>query len=311
MHRFGISAACAAMLALSSWTSAAASTSDGVAANVPRFVRVATLRGGVSPAMPMRLVVHLAYPRPAAVDSFVRQVHDPASPMFGHFLTPAQFTSAFGPSAASYATVIGRLQAAGFRVVGTYSNRKVVDVVGDAAHVQAFFGTAIAHVSMGRADYYTNLTPARIPPALRGTVMAVSGFNNYSRMRSHLTNAPRVGQMSPDATNPGPYGPKDIQTAYNESVHVNPAINGTSSTGAHATIAIETAFDYQDSDLAGFWTMSGVTRASGAWVYREFIDNPSGQGIFNADESEETTADVEQSTSNAPGANVLVVEGVD
>jgi kumamolisin len=261
--------------------------------------------------MPMRLVVHLAYPNPAAVDSFVRTVNDPASPMFGHYLTPMQFASAFGPSQGSYAAVIGRLRSAGFRIAGEYSNRKVIDVVSDAAHAQAFFGTTIGHVTLGGATYYANLTPARIPFALRGAVRSVSGFNNYSRMRSYLTRTNRTTQPFNATTNPGPYGPKDIQTAYNEAVHVNPAINGTSSTGVHATIAIETAFDYQDSDLAGFWTMSGVTRAPGAYVYRKFVDNPSGQGIFNPAESTETTADVEQTTSNAPGANVLVVEGVD
>ncbi|HYK53310.1 MAG TPA: S53 family peptidase, partial [Candidatus Eremiobacteraceae bacterium] len=69
--------------------------------------------------------------------------------------------------------------------------------------------------------------------------------------------------------------------------------------------------DYMDSDLTGFWTMGNVTRDPGAYVFRVLIDNSSGQGIFNADQSEETTADVEQSTSNAPGANVLVYEGVD
>jgi kumamolisin len=139
--------------------------------------------------------------------------------------------------------------------------------------------------------------------------MSVSGFNNYSHLRSHLTGSYRTTQPF-TTTNPGPYGPKDIQTAYNESVHVNPAINGTSSTGVHATIAIETAFDYQDTDLAGFWTMSGVTRAPGAYVFRKLVDNPTGQPVFNPDLSIETTADVEQTTSNSPGANVLVVEGV-
>ena len=146
MHRFGIPSVLAATLVLSTWASAAASTSDGVAANVPHFVQSAAFRGRVAPSMPMRLVVHLAYPNPAAVDSFVRTVNDPASPMFGRYLTPAQFASAFGPSQASYAAVMGRLRAAGFVISGTYSNRKVIDVMGDAAHVQAFFGTTIGYV---------------------------------------------------------------------------------------------------------------------------------------------------------------------
>lgn len=312
MKRMWAVAAIAACLTVSGWCRASATEADGVAAAVPHFIQHAAFRGRAPLATQMRLVVHLAYPNPRAVDDFVRVVNDPASPMFGHYLTPEQFARAFDPSPATYAVVASRLRAAGFNVIGTYSNRKVIDVVGSAAHVQAEFATSIGAFSSGRSMYLANVTTARIPLSLRGMVASVSGLDTYTRLRNHLTGARRTSNpFAAAATNAGPYGPHDIQTAYNEAVHVNPAINGSTSSGGHATIAIETAWDYQDSDLSGFWTMGGVTRAPGTFVFRRLVDNPTGQGIFNADQSEETTADVEQTTSNAPGANVLVVEGVD
>lgn len=312
MSRLGTATAVAVLLVLTNAIHASAATTNGIAAGVPHLALNSRLLARANPAMQMRLVVHLAYPRPSDVDSFLRIVDDPASPEFGHFLTPAQFTAAFAPSAESYARVGAILQRAGFRVVGTYPDRKVIDVIGDVRHVQSFFGTTIGVFQSGRSMAYSNVTPARIPAVLRGTVMAASGFDDISRMHNHLTGAPRtarqVGQLT---TNPGPYGPKDIQTAYDEAVHVNPAINGDAPGGNHATIAIETAFDYMDSDLTGFWAMGNVVRDPSAYVFRVLIDNPTGQGIFNPDSSQETTADVEQTTSNAPGANVLVYEGVD
>src|SRR5215469_11156469 len=313
MFRLGIVTTLVVCFLVSNAVQASASAADGIAANVPHVVRTATFTGHANPNMPVRLVVHLGYPRPQDVDGFLRAVNDPRSPEFGHYLTPGQFAAAFAPSSASYERVINSLRSAGFRILGTYGNRKVVDVASDARHVQSFFGTTIGTFRVGGSSYYSNLTPARIPKALQGAVMAVSGFNNYARLHNHLTGALRSsGQSGPkDVTNPGPYGPTDIQTAYNESVHINRAINGDAPGGNHATIAIETAWDYVDSDLSGFWTMGNVTRDPGAYVFRVLIDNSSGQGIFNADQSEETTADVEQTTSNAPGANVLVYEGVD
>lgn len=312
MLRLGIVTTLVVCVLVSNSMQASASAADGIAAGVPHFARTAAYVGHANPNMPLRLVVHLAYPRPNDVDAFVRTVNDPSSPEFGHYLTPDQFNAAFAPSPQAYARAIGALERAGFRVVGTYGDRKAVDVAGDVRHVQSFFGTTIGMFASGRTMGYANLSPARIPSALRGTVMAVSGFNTVTRLHNHLTGSRRSGGgASPNATNPGPYGPTDIQTAYNESIHVNPAINGDAPGGNHATIAIETAFDYQDSDLTGFWTMGGVTRAPGAYVFRVLVDNPTGQGIFNADSSEETTADVEQTTSNASGANVLVYEGVD
>lgn len=312
MLRLGIATALVVCFLASSAMQASASATDGIAAGVPHFARTAVYLGRANPNTPVRLVVHLAYPQPKDVDSFLHAVNDPSSPVFGHYLTPAQFAAAFAPSRQAYAHAMSTLENAGFHVIGTYADRKAIDVSTDVRHAQAFFRTSIGMFQTGRSRAYANITPARIPPSLRGTVMAVSGFNDVTRLHNHLTGSYRSsGGLSPNGTNPGPYGPTDIQTAYHESIHVNPAINGDAPNGNHATIAIETAFDYQDSDLTGFWTTGGVTRAPGAYVFRVLVDNPSGQGIFNPGESEETTADVEQSSSNASGANVLVYEGVD
>ena len=307
MHRFGIAAALSASIVLTMAAAANASAMDGVGASVPRFVQTATYLGPAAPATPMRLVVHLAYPNSRAVDDFVRIVHDPQSPMYQRYLSLDEFTAAFAPTAETYARIAMQLQAAGLHIVGTYPDRKVIDVAGDAAHVQALFRTFIGRYGVAGRAYFGNAMPARIPNAWHGIVMAVSGFNNYDSMRPHLLAGRRGAQHFTNGA--PPYGPYDIETAYNEPIHVNPAYNGTSSTGVHSTIAIETAFDYLDSDLQGYWTQFSVMRASGTYVFRKFVDNPTGQGVFNPNDSIETTADLEQSSANATGANVLVVEG--
>jgi kumamolisin len=310
MYRFVTSAA-AATIVLSTWATASATATDGVAANTPQFARSATVAGPVAPTQRMRLVVHLAYPDSARVEAFAKTVNNPASPMFGNYLTPAQFTAAFAPSHAAYSGVVATLRSAGFQILATYPNRKVIDVSGDVAHAQAFFNTVIYNYYKDGSRYYGNAVPARIPDALRGVVMAVAGFNSYDRVLPRIT--PRALGSQPfgrAGTKPSPYSPVDIETAYNEPIHVNPKIDGSAGTNLHATIAIETAFDYQDTDLQGFWKSYSITRSSTAYVYRKFVDNPSGQGIFNPAESTETTADIEWSSSVAPGANVLVIEGV-
>lgn len=311
MNRFVTSAAVAAIV-LSASTTAQATPADGVAANLPSFVRAAAVIGPAAPGQPMRLVVHLSYPNAAAVERFAREANDPASPMFGNYLTPPQFTAAFAPSRATYSGVIAALRTAGFQVVSTHPNRKIIDVRGDVAHAQRFFNTVIYNYFRNGAYYYGNAVPARIPSALRPAVMAVTGFNSYDRVLPRNTSQHSLSQLFGNAgTKPSPYAPADIETAYNEPIHVNPKIDGSAGATSHATVAIETAFDYQDSDLQGFWKLYSVTRSSTAYVYRKFVDNPSNQGIFNPEESTETTADVEWASSISPGANVLVIEGVD
>lgn len=288
--------ACA--LTLSFASAAKASVTDGIAATVPQFTQVATLIGPAPPSQQIHLVVFLPYPNHAAVDQFTLGVNDPASKTFGQFLTPDQFAAEFAPTQSTYSTVEYVTTGAGMQVVQTYANRKVIDLVATVAQADALFNTVIDQYSYQNVTYYANSVPAIIPGALKGLVMAVSGFNDFV----HQIGQPLVG--NPNV--PFGFGPPDIQTAYDEPVHVSKNDNG-----AGVTIAIETAFDYMDSDLSGYWSQFGVQRSPSAYVVRKVVDDPVNQGLPAPGENDETTLDIEQSSSNAPGANVIVYEGSD
>lgn len=278
---------------------ASASSGDAVAATVPPLTQVAALQGPALPTQRLRVVVHLAYPNQAAVDAFASAVNDPTSNQFGAFLTPDQFDANFAPSQVAYNAVLATLQGAGFTILNTYPDRKVVDAVGTVAGADALFNTSIDLYTYNGGAYYANATPASVPAALRGVVIAVSGLNDMRKLSN-----PLLARLDTPLTTPNGYGPLDIQTAYNEPIHVNPRLNGTG-----ATIAIETAWDYLDSDIAGYWSAFGIVRSG--YLLRQFVDNPVSVGVPTPEQNSETTADAEQTTSNAPGANVLVFEGRD
>ena len=52
------------------------------------------------------------------VQSFLRDIYDPGSPNFHHFLTPQEFTERFGPSQSDYEAVVSFAKMHGFQVVG-------------------------------------------------------------------------------------------------------------------------------------------------------------------------------------------------
>ena len=298
MKRFVLSAALmTAAFVLSSNLPARALSTDGIAASVPQFESAATYVGPAPATQKVHLVVFLAYPNQAAVDSFTQAVNDPASSSYGAFMTPDQFASTFAPSPSTYTTVEYVLAGAGVQVIQTYANRKVIDAVATVAQADAFFHTIISQYKYNNVTYYANSIPAVLPSALKGIVMAVSGFNNFA---THVAQPPHV--QNP-LTTPFGYGPLDIETAYNEPVHLNRA------TGQGVTIAIETAYDYLDGDATGYWSAFGVKRTG--YLFRKFVDDPVAQGLPLPGQSDETTLDMQQTTSNAPGANVLVYEGVD
>jgi kumamolisin len=298
MMRLGFGLLTAAFILIAGATAAQALASDGIASGVPQFISAATLLGPAPPSQKIHLVVFLAYPNQSAVTNFVQTVNNPSSPMYGQFLSPDQFASAFGPSARTYSTVEYLMLGADMQIVTGYANRKIIDVVATVGQAEAFFQTVINEYSYKGVTYYSNAIPAIVPSALRGIVMAVSGFNDFAQK---LAQPPAINNP---ATTPFGFGPLDIETAYNEPVHVNHAVSGRG-----ATIAVETAYDYLDGDLTGYWSTFGVSRSG--YLIRKFVDDPAPQGLPLPGQSDETTLDVQQSTSNAPGANVIVYEGVD
>ena len=289
--------ALSALVVICSPAIARAGLTDGIAAKVPIFTQVAQLAGPADPTRQVRLVVFLAYPDQPSVDAFVSAVNDPSSPTYGRFLSQAKFTTRFGPSSRSYTMVEYVLQSAGFQIINTYPNRKVIDVVGTVAQADALFNTVIDYYAYQNWTYYANSVPALVPNALKGVVMAVSGFDNFTRKVA----IPLVSTFPPGPTG---FGPADLQTAYDEPIKVDSTLRG-----AGATMAVETAYDYLDSDLSAYWTQYGVQRTG--YVQRVLVDDPVDQGLPAPGQSDETTLDVQQTTSNAPGANLLVIEAAD
>ena len=267
-------------------------------AHVPKFTKLAQDMGPANPLQVLTLAVHLRYPDERAVQRFVDKVTDPRSPTFGAFLTPGQFTKSFDPTGHTYSTVEYVLTGAGGSLLETFVNNKILVIGMPVVIADVLFGTSIDQYSFGGTTYYANKTPAYLPSLLKGLVRSVNGFTDYSTRGANPAwplGAPGIG-------------PVQIETAYDEPIAVNPHMNGSGT-----TIAIATAGDYFDSDVAGYWSTYGVTRTGS--LTRIPVSGSQGlrrRGMPHAALlGPETTLDVEQTTSNAPGANVEVYEGSD
>jgi kumamolisin len=270
----------------------ASALGNKVAATVPPFTQVAKLLGPTSPTQLIHLTIDLAYPNPSAVANFVQSVTNPLSPNFGQFLTQSQFTLQFGPSSRSYSTVEYAITNVGGSIVRTYPNLKAIDVTVPVLAADLLFTTNIQNYEYDGVTYYANSTNAYVPIVLNGIVMAVSGFTNFNQ------NVAQPPGMSATA-----FSPLDIQSAYDE-----PSRHRSSLTGSGKTIAVLTAADFADSDVAHFWSAFGITHTGN--VSRVIVSDPVGPG-WPPPPNDETTLDVEQAGASAPGANIEVYEASD
>src|SRR4030095_9767515 len=95
---------------------------------------------GRVPASPqLNLFIWLPLRNPQGLTIFLRQVYDPKSPAYHRYLSPAQFTEAFGPTEQEYQALVNFAQANGLIVKTRYSNRMLLDVTGPAASIEAAF----------------------------------------------------------------------------------------------------------------------------------------------------------------------------
>src|SRR6185312_3654147 len=181
----------------------------------------------VAPESTLNFSIVLTLRNQDQLTSLLGRLYDPTSPDYHHFLSVADFTARFAPSAADYQAVVAFAQANGFTVTSTPANRLVVPVTATVAQINQAF-----HVTMGQYRHPTEnrtfFSPDREPTIALGVPIGhISGLNNFSIPRPHVmrpqqqtTAAARA--FSINGSGPGgAYLASDMRTAYYGSGTLN------------------------------------------------------------------------------------------
>lgn len=172
----------------------------------PTATKAITYKGtklGATPAStPVHLSVALQARNTAQMARAVKAVYRPGSPSYHHFITPAQWRSAYAPSASAVIAVENYLHAQGFTNISATGNRLIVQADGTAAQAERAFHTALVNYRLGSNVVYGNTAPALVPASLASIVSAVIGLNDLSlnAIKPTVTNAagsPSVNGLFP------------------------------------------------------------------------------------------------------------------
>jgi subtilase family serine protease len=123
-------------------------------------------------------------PDVGAAAQFATQVSTPGSPLYRHYLSPAAYTARFGPSQAAASRVEAWLRTQGFTGIAADSGRTYVRATASAARIDATFGTQLklyqssASVNAGSHALRANDSALRLPAALAGSVLGLTGLDN-------------------------------------------------------------------------------------------------------------------------------------
>lgn len=288
----------------------------------------------VADSMPMnhmQLILQRSALRESALESLNAALHDPASPKFHQWITPAQFGAAFGVTDADVNAVKSWLVSQGFKVNGVYPNLMQIDFSGTAGQVRQAFHTQENHYTVNKVSHIANASNISVPSALRSVVLGVAGLNDIRPQALHQTpqvaqynastnkfkikqsssNSANAAGANPEAINftNGARGfvPYDMNVIYNTTALYNKGI-----TGKGVTIAVVEDQDMVTSDWTNFVSQFNLGGYGG--TYTQFqpqltpstgnCTDPGGTTAFS--ESIETVLDAEWSTAMAPGANIWV-----
>ncbi|MBV8497240.1 MAG: hypothetical protein JO361_10700, partial [Gammaproteobacteria bacterium] len=273
--------------------------------------------GPLPDATPLRIVVGLYVRNGAQLDSTIQSVNTRGNPLYGQFLTPAQFAASYAPTASQVQAVESYLASMGFTNISAPSNGLYVVAYGTEAEAAAAFNTPLWQYQVSGPNgaptrtVYANTQTAQVPASLGGVVMSVVGLQNIDTMHTFLGTWPAAAQAPPVPAptvpaNPATFSPQDFWKVYDV---------GTVPAAANTTIAI-----FAEGNLAGI--LPDPANPSAPSDLRQFESENSlpqvpvqivkvGLGSSDTSGAVEFDMDTQESTGMAGAVKQLIVYDAD
>jgi subtilase family serine protease len=142
----------------------------------------------------------------AALARLQHAQYDKTSPLYRHFLTPAQYAKRYGASATAAKQVRSWLTGKGLHV--SYANKAHTYFVatGTVAQVQKTFKVTLRKYVVGTTHFVANTTAPTVPTA----VTAVAGLDNLSTRATTAAVAPKAFPIPASTT------PQDLWSVYEQ-----------------------------------------------------------------------------------------------
>jgi subtilase family serine protease len=249
----------------------------------------ATVVAHAAPTDTVSFMVYLPLQHPEQVESLLLQLHNPNSPMYHKWLTPAQFHARFGPSASSVAAV--KQEIAAYGLTATALSPRLLRVSGNARSVEQLFSTQInAGVYASGAKTYVAASSISLPTAMASAGAQVSGLSGTIRMRpdSHKVALPDNRQSTT-----GAYWFTDLKQAYSWPSFLN-------FTGKGTHIGVFMTGGFNASDMNAYFSHEKLKTPHFAEV------KINGGAPFDPNGSFETHLDMQQSGGMAPNATITL-----
>ena len=262
-------------------------------------------RGSIPEETRIERIILLLQPDPnrqKELDVLTEAQQNPESPSYHKWLSPEEYGSRFGASAADLNRITAWLESHGFSVEPVPAGRQLVVFSGTAGQVADAFHTEIHQYSIAGQMHVANAQDPQIPRAFVSVVAGILSLNDFRRV-SQIRSIHSVAEPNssrPENTQGSTHYlfPADYATIYDLNPQYAAGKNGNG-----ASIAIVGRSNINLSDVSNFRSYSALPANQPAVIFEGA--NP---GLVSGDQ-DESTLDVEWSGAVASGAAVKFVVG--
>jgi len=271
-------------------------------------------------------------PQQAALNSYLAELTNPASPNYRHFLTTAQFAKRFGPSAEAIRTVRNYLIENGLKVTHVNAAGTIIRTSGSTSAISHAFSASLLTYRYKSVRNLALTSNASLPHDVGQYVKTLVGLSGITSLHSKVARAKVSSRFS------SPTGCTVLMIPSNSQSSVDLS-DGTSNTpltdnrisppipigydlkqqgrlygltsqwaagnyGAGEKIAMYELTNFNSSDISAYNSCYGLTNS----VQTINVDGGP-QSADNANNApEEANLDIEEAAGLAPGATILVYQ---
>ncbi len=255
----------------------------------------------------LELTLVLQHRNQPELEQFLKEVQDPSSPKYRHFLTVDQFTEKHGPSREDYDTLKAWAKENGLKVLFTARNRQILRVSGAVSDIERALNVHMG-IYQHPTEARTFFAPDREPtPNLAIRLWSIAGLDNFSTPKSALIRR-NVGAAEPDGVKDNAttgscpsksFCGSDMRAAYYTSL-------GGTLDGTGQTIGIFNFIGTDLADLTTYFTNAGQTNFVPVTLLSVDGQATTCTLALGCDDTEQTL-DMTQSISMAPHMSKLTM----
>jgi subtilase family serine protease len=274
--------------------SGSSGASSAPATHVTHPAKPAVRLGPADPAQTLALAFPLARRGSGDLAALLAAISDPHSPLYHHYLTPAQYAAAYEPGAAQRSSAIATLTALGFSVAPAGASDDMLQATGAVASAEAAFGVQLSAYRAADGTLYTAPDAApRLPVALAATVSGVIGLDTRPVFHTG-TPAGWTSASAAKLASGGGLDPSALRQIYDVTPLTQKGLDGSGQ-----TIAIAEIDQYHQSDVAIY---------DAAFAFSPPDPEVIVVGSRPTSLSPEPVLDIEVLNAIAPKAKILVYE---